>query len=470
MEIVLYKNFSKRHNSTKQVTGLTGVTKEVRLKEKCDVVHPSFFLADVDGYTYLKAWNLYYFIDEIAYDINGAQYISCTIDVLGTWKAQILATTAYIEYSSSNYDEQVIDDRIAQRVTKDFSVEVEGTLFVGNHEAGCICLMAANNRQGSQAWILTISNFQTMVARLISAGSSVWESLMEMFGDAVGSIIGARYIPIPYSYFEDKYFNNYRDQIYLGDYNTGIGGIFFDGYANDHIDILIPRRYNDFRRCSQFTAYRLCLPFIGTVELSPENLVGYSALGIYIEMNCASGSLAYAVWAKGEVGQPLKLLGTYSGEFGRQIPVATDQINAVGVIGGSTAAGTGLVSGVAKNIAAPLALGGYGGGILAVGAVLAGIATATIAANKQDFVNIGGYGGGFAETLFNAIYLQEITNDCRTEPSELTTLYGRPCMKVLSLSTLTGYVKTVGFSIDIDAISPFRKMINDALDSGIYIE
>lgn len=469
MEITLYSDFAKRHNSTKQVN-TSGVIKNVVLKEKCSVVHPSFFISDVTGYTYLKAWNIYYFIDRILYDINGAQYIECTVDVLGTWKQQILATTAYVEYSTSNYSSQIIDDRVSQLVTKDSTIEVEETMFVGNHTAGCICIMAANNQQGSKAWILSNDDFELLVAKLINAGSSVWQSLLELFGDAVGSIIGARYIPIPYSYFYNKYFYNYRDSIILGDYPTGVGGVFFDGYANEHIELNIPRRYTDFRQCSQFTSYRLCLPFIGQIEILSENLIGYNRITTNCACNCATGSIAYGVWASGDVGVPVKLLGTYSGEFGRQIPITTDQINAVGVIGGSTAATGGLITGVTKNIAEPLALGGYGGGALAVGAILAGIATATIAANKQDFAIIGGYGGGFAETIFNAIYLQEVTNDTRTEPSELATLYGRPCMKVLQLSTLTGYVKTVGFSIDINILGEFRELINNAMDSGVYLE
>ena len=55
MEVTLYQGFSKRRNSTKQVN-VQGVTKSVVLKEKCSVINPSFFISDVTGYTYLKAW------------------------------------------------------------------------------------------------------------------------------------------------------------------------------------------------------------------------------------------------------------------------------------------------------------------------------------------------------------------------------------------------------------------------------
>lgn len=470
MEVTLYKNFSKRKNSTKQPLGVESVTKNLTLKGECDYIHPSFFLADVEGYVYLKAWNNYYFINGVAYDINGAQYITCNIDVLATWKAQILATTAYVQYSSSDYDENIIDDRISQKVTKVFDTIAEESIFVQNHTGGCICIMAANSIQGSKAWILSLSNFDELVSLLIQAGTSAWQSLKELFGDAVGSIIGARYIPISYDYFYDTYFDNYRDDILLGDFSTGVGGIFFDGYVKDVVDIDIPRRYNDFRRCSEYTSYRLCLPFVGIVEISPENLIGYNKLKINYSMNCATGALSYAIWTDVGVGETVKLLGMYNGEFGRQIPIATDQINAIGVLGGTVTAGTALYSGVAKNIAAPLAMGGYGGGALAVASVLAGIATATISANKQDFTIVGGYGGGFAESVLSSFYLQEVSNDTVQEPSDMTELYGRPCMKVRTLTGLTGYVQCIGFAVNISALDEVRNIINTALDNGIYIE
>ena len=470
MEVILYSEFSKRTNSTKNPTTpgaiSVSVTKEVKLKDNCSLIRPSFFISDVIGFVYLKAWGWYYFIKNTSYDINGAQYIDCEIDVLGTWRNSIKATTAYVEYSSTNYDSNVIDTRIAHRVLKQYREEIEETIFVGNHTAGCYCITTACVKYGATGWIVRSDRFVELVDNLITAGSSVWQSLLELFGDAVGSILGARYMPIAYSQFDESD----ADEIALGDWNSGIVGIPTDGYVYDTVTISIPWIYSDFRRCSEYTRFCLALPFVGLVDITSDNLIGHDEIHVEYTVNMITGQCAYGVWVDMGIGTPDKLIGSYSCSVGRQVPIATDQVNAQGFIGGSLTAAGGTFTGIAKNLGMPLALGGYGGGMLAGAAVIGGIAAATIAANKQDFVTIGGYDGCASEVIFAQLYFFSIANECRTEPSELTNLYGRPCMKVLSLENLTGFVKTVGFSIDVSAPESIKEMINNALDSGVYLE
>ena len=464
MEVIFYSEFSKRKNSTKNPTSpgaiSVSVTKQVRLKGKCDLIRPSFFVTDVTGFVYCKAWNTYYHITKIAYDIEGAEYIECEVDVLGTWRNAIKATTAYIHYSSSSYDPNLPDNRVAQLVTKSYTDRTAETVFVGGHADGCFCLMTSCIKYGATAWIVDATNMRDLVDSLVSGGSGIWQSLVELFGDAVGSIIGLRYMPIPYSAFDPST----QDEIALGDYNTGYQGLVSDGFISDQVSIDIPWIYSDFRRSSDYTKFVLVLPFVGPIEISADNLIGQDSLTVYYTVSMTTGVVVYGVWA-GD-----KEIGYYNGTAGRQIPMATDQVNAMGFLGGAITSGIGAYGGMAKNLAAPLALGGYGGGALAMGTVIGGIAAATIAANKHDFVTIGGYDGGFSECVFNEIILYTQANVSRTSPDELTDLYGRPCMKVLSLSELTGYVQTVGFSIDVNALDEVKEMINNAMDSGVYLE
>ena len=470
MEVIFYSEFAKRKNSTKNPTSAgaisVSVTKQVRLKGKCDLIRPSFFVTDVTGFVYCKAWNTYYHITKIAYDIDGAEYIECEIDALGTWRDAIKSTSAFVHYSSSDYSADIIDSRVAQLTTKSYAEEVEESVFVGSYDAGCFVVTTASSTYGSVGWILRGGQYDNLVAELLAAGSDVWQSLKELFGDAVGSIFGVRYIPIPYS----KFYDGEEIPVEIGDYVcTSASGIPTDaGHLSESVDISIPWRYGDFRRCSEFTNFSLTLPFVGHVELSAENLIGYTSLHIDYVMCVLTGQVAYGVYAYGS--DTPKFLGVYNASFGRQVAISADQINAMGVLGGAITAGIGAYGGMAKNLAAPLSLGGYGGGMLAVGTVIGGVVAATIAANKHDFVTIGGYEGCASEELFPSFILASTTNDTRTDPDELTDLYGRPCMKVLKLTELTGYVQTIGFSIDINALDEIKEMINNAMDSGVYLE
>lgn len=466
MEILVFTDFEKRKNSTKRPNDEDGVVKNVTLKDTCSLVNPSFFFGDTLAITYIKAWGYYYFVDRVAFDINGAQYMNCSMDVLASFKEKILDTKAYVLYSSSDYSVNIIDNRISQTINKRKEINVEETMFVSNPDAGCICLTVSAFDYGTHTVIMTKERFKDLQKALINEQDrNILEDLVMFFGDAVGGTISAREIPIPYSAFDAV-----ERVVSLGTWNSEILGKHVDAYLYERVDIEIPWLYNDFRRCSNFTNFVLTLPFVGNVELAPENLIGHSELRIEISTSAATGVVIYGVWTDSGVGEVNKLIGTYSGNFGRQIPIGTDQINAVGFLGGMTTAGAGMITGMTKNLGIPLGLGGLGGGMLSMATVLAGIATATIAANKQDFTTIGGFDGGYGERITASIYLQTQVNESRIEPSEITDLYGRPCMKERKITGLTGYVETLGFDIELNSISEIKDLINSAMDKGVYIE
>ena len=93
-----------------------------------------------------------------------------------------------------------------------------------------------------------------------------------------------------------------------------------------------------------------------------------------------------------------------------------------------------------------------------------------VSANEKDFTIVGSYGGGWSEVLLSNYELVTFVKESQTDPSTLTELYGRPCMKVRQIQGLTGYVQTIGFAIDIPAVSEIRDLINSAMDKGVYIE
>ena len=88
--------FAKRRNSTKQPTSFTDV-RTVNLKEGTSEDRPTFILAgDLFGYNYVIWGTKYYFIVDIVSLHNGLTEVSCILDVLATYKAEILASTQYV--------------------------------------------------------------------------------------------------------------------------------------------------------------------------------------------------------------------------------------------------------------------------------------------------------------------------------------------------------------------------------------
>lgn len=456
MQVTLYSNFSKRENSTKQPTSIVGVTKDLKLKDSCSRIRPSFFIADVRDFTYLQAWGNYYFIRNSAFDINGAQYIDCELDYLATWKAQINNTRAFVKYSTSNYDENVIDDRIAQRVTNTSDYRIQPSIFDSSNR----CVIVVTGLNGFfRVVAFPINTFKTFENALLSDSSSIVQELTEQFSNVSNAVLYARELPIPYTTFNqepDIVFNFDSlsvtgKEIYINSSST-VGKLL-----RDTVTIDIPWLYSDFRRNRNFTKINMLLPFVGLVEVDPKIVIGHSQLDIDCVLNVINGAVTYKLQVNDTSG--LYTIATFTGECGRLIPVTTNTHNAVGVINNAINMTAGLLSGdMTKSIAG-------------VSSYLSNSVAMTVNAYRDNLSTIGGFGGSYSELGIGSSYMIFcIATDSRTDPSELTTLYGRPCFKVLRIGSLSGYVETSGFSIELDTYTDARDVINKLMDTGVYLE
>lgn len=444
MEITLYKNFSKRKNSTKQPIGVESVTKEVKLKDECSYINPSFFLADVEGYVYLKAWNNYYFIDRVAYDINGSQYINCSIDVLATWKEMILATRAFVVYSSSDYSSLLKDDRVAMLTDVDITIDNNvPSIFTTRPsyiltvvgEDGINCLIPSDPN------VIPAQLYQKQVQDLIDALCIQWT-------DAQSCLLELKEIPLAVG--SDYSLN----PAHIGKINIGsrsaMSQYFNSNLVEDDESIAIPQTYSDFRLFSFVTAH-LYLPFIGVVEIDLEAFypkpTSSGLIKIHTVANPLTGSVVYTL--KNGLDEMIHM---YSGSFGRTLPInASSPKDAVGSITHIISSGTAIAANRPEK------------------------AISNLVQSMTDNIKfrgsvIGSFGGSFAEFAGTNFILGIEKHNSRIEPSNLTDIVGRPCSKVTQIGTLTGYVETAQFSIDISAISEVKDMINQAMDKGVYLE
>lgn len=457
MEIKLWDSFSKRRNSTKAPSETDiPVIRQAVLKEGCSKTHPSFFIQGIEEYTYVQAFGRYYFVDNVEYDINDAEWLHCSIDFLATWKDKIGITSAFVEYSTSSYSSNLIDERISQLTTRTRLRNVATSIFTDTWHGGCYVLSTANEVHGACSYIVTKENMEFIISDLISVSPTEIHNWQELFGDAIGSIIGLRYIPVSYDYFPSEN----QEDVVLGGYNTGTPGLLYEGNIYQQRTLQVPWTYSDFRRCSEYTRFILALPFIGPVELMPENIIDQSSITLRMVGNCVSGSIAYGVYADSSPSP--KLIATYSGSFGRQIPIAQGQVDLNGILNsGLTIGGAWGAALMTRNPAMQGAAAG-----VAIGAMVRGI----VSANMQDYSIVGSFSGNWSELLLSDYELVSYAIDTRTDPASMGELYGRPCMQVKQINTLTGYVKTSGFAIDIDELQSVRDMINTAMDSGVYLE
>lgn len=469
MKVLLFSSFSKRRNSTKRPDDSLGIEKDLTIKAnfgfenqnqstKCSLTNPSFFLGDAAGYTYLKAWGNYYFIDSVEYDINGAQYITCSIDVLATWKDVILAHNAFIAYSSTDYSNLLSDNRVPRlNEVREYVSEAYNTVFSDDLDQ-MYDLLWISGENGVQCYSCNADN---VIAGLYTqANESLIDNLCESWSDAQSCILYCR------TYCLDTDPGSYVENVVIGKVDTEVQGTRVNNRelcigAHDTCHILIDGTYKDFRRF-EFTSMSLYLPFVGNIALNVSDFVDDPTQDAHVNVDyecfLGSGTIVYKVYSDDG-----KIVGTYNGVAGRAKPVSIiSPFNGLGVL---TSAGTAL----AGTAALAVATGGVGA-VLGICGAIGGVAGMFNASAEQDVTNVGTCDGSAAEALGTSIFLTVKEYASRIEPSNLNALAGQPCNKVRSLTGLSGFVQTAGFSVDISALSSIREEINELMDNGVYIE
>lgn len=477
MEVILYTEFSKRSNSTKNPESAgaisVSVTKELRLKGNCNIIKPSFFVADTNKYVYAKAFGYYYFIVNDAYDIDGAHYIDLELDPLGTFKSDIFEHSGFVKYSTSNFNEFIPDTRIVttgKMVSKSIHISLDS--YISDMETGMWLLttFVANvddpANSGIINYLFTGAEWQYFIQALITTGQDFFGALEQSFDDLKGCIINVAYVP----FANAEAMGSQTTDVILGKWHSNCAAHYATGEAiviNDGLPLTGLNRA-DFRIVSPYTYCTLYLPFVGNVDISSEELQNAGSLFFSIFYNIYTQKITYVVYVgSGNVkDDSAKIIGTYHGECGIRIPLAylTNE-NAQGYLTDSFKAASSLAGAAAGILAGNPVVAGVG-----IASTIASETSAYMKANTVSAKMMGSLSGNYGWSNCPYIKLQIFTPEVSTEPSNLTELYGRPLMKVVKIGDLTGYCETRGFSFEGSVMDSIRDMINDAMDTGVYLE
>ena len=477
MELTLL-NFSKRMNSTKQPTAaqLAAGKKysNLTLKDLTNIDNPVLKLAGASdndyayNYAYIHDWGRYYHIKSADLRHEDIYHANLELDDLATYKTQILNTSAYIVYSSTNYDRWIKDDRLPILLhgsNYDYSHSAitgagGNALFVPSDDETVI-LTAISGDLGITNWVMSESDLDEIMSAL-SVNDSFFGTLSQQFGDAMGSIIQVRRLPIAISNFNVTQ----NSPMGLGKYLLLSDPSDVTSFINRNItdtkhivatgNIALPVSYLDFRESEPYCQAKLSLPFVGCFSFPLSEIVPVGSLDWRLDIDVLTGIIQYTILPNNSNAP----IATYNGTCGGVVPIATLQTaNEVSIAGSLMNAALGAGVSVLSGNPAPAAIGG-----------ISAIANAFYNSNQASASVIGSYAGGRSEYALSRIKLSVEKFKTAIEPDNLTAFEGRPVCKVDTLTNYTGYVKTQGFSIDLPVNSDVIKSINSKLDAGIYIE
>lgn len=497
MAITIYMGqIAKRKNSTLQPT-LTDSYSCI-LKDPTSIDTPSFRIQDASfnkNYNYLKWDNNYYFITEITAYPNDIWEVAAELDPLATYKAEILASTQYVSYSSAGGSIWMPDNRIA--VEKNATVAKNTTSMNFLFTAGGFYVMSVIGKKGCDVWALDAAKMGLIMDRITDWADDIIDDVLnanypwstnplpspydftsvpdaiESFGkmNALTGVVGNAYNSAPdcirsciwVPFFISNFIPGGLEDIYLGQFPTNVQSYKCktDPLSNS-VSLNIPWQYSDWRRSVCEDVY-LYLPLVGLIALSSDSIINETSLTIEWSVTATDGNIAYCVKAGNQI------VGTFGANAAINYPVGVSQQASLGENITAFLAGMEKIVAIgARSTVSPLSASTAAIGMRLEGTI-AGYELVNSVYTRHNSC-IGGIGGGAGIGLDLDATCFTVAHPTNISPSAMQATMGLPTMKPMSLSTLTGFCQCANAHVAAPAESRWLNAIDSYLNSGFYIE
>lgn len=495
---VYFTTESKRENSTKQLT--MPISHSCTFKNGCSMLNPTLFLEieteQFPAYTAFKIENRYYRVTDIRTVRNNLFEIDGIVDTLATYKADILASTQYVSYSSHKTSIWLADTRIPLQKNETVSQYVTTMNFLFN-DAG-FYVMSCVGKTAADIWILDKTGMKNLLDKVtdwsddllndIMNGNYPWTQSRQVMYDfstpeaAIGSIgrmnaltglAGNAYSDAPscirsciWVPFFASWFTDGTDEIYLGQFPTGVNTFKCKADAAKRtVSLNIPWQHSDWRRATCEEVY-LYLPMVGLVNIPSDEIINESTLSIEWSATATDGCIAFLVKAGNQV------VGTFGANCAVNYPIGISQQASAGEIvqsvfgGAQKTISSGIRTAHAKAGSAAKALGKFNIAASAISGAYDVVDTALTRHNSC----IGGIGGGAGVGLSLDAKCFTVAHPTVIAPDTMQQTMGLPTMQPMSLATLTGYCECSNAHVDCAATDTEQAVLDNYLNSGFFIE
>lgn len=447
MTIVLF-HFSKRKNSTKRPTG-QGAEVPCLLKSATTFQKPTFILQkpmnDMLQFNYVKWADHYYFIDSTTSINAGQTEISCTEDVLATYKNEISNYTCFIERSSN---QTTLANDTMYIPTNDWvlstrNVSHKEKIMTSTYSQQYIIRVVS--RTGVASYYINGDQLNNLLDYMYTESNFtdvITDAITKLMFDPFKYIVDLKWIP-----FVDSAFNNSNyEAIQLGFWDSGVTAKRIDedtvvnfsySFAFDNPLYAI----TDFRYYSpSFSNYFIKLPFIGVVALNPYK-IDESVNALY-QFDATSGLCNVFLQSKKVVFASYQFQLSVPVQIGyASTNIAQLTTSAVSLVG------AGLQGNIAQGISSGIEAG------------------RSITAPE---VSMLGTIGNISNILNNQIL--EFNSYACTSINPDGASEGYADGTVRSISGLRGYIKCRNASIEISGFTGDQEAVNNYLNSGFYYE
>ena len=522
--------FNKKSNSTKKPVLTTGQTFSCTMKTSSSIINP---VIDIKypanqipdfNYAYIDSFKRYYYITDVVYSI-GVWTLTLSVDVLASFRDDILNSTQYVLRSYSNYDSTLVDGLYVPKLTGYYDkceysyysgITVGGTTFPNgvhyNNIAGgssgstsnyfnisisqgdFVIGVVGNNTTGVDYYCMGYTAFRQFVSAICSLVPANMTDLANQTANAIYDPL--QYITMVRWYPEVANFTTGTavHSLHIGADTVTISGNIYpmdmNGVPEYYMEIDIPRhpKASDYPYMNQspFAEYNLFFQPFGNIPLDATKIDGEEKLYITWTIDYATGISHLKVRPYSHFERNPAVIVDVISEYGVTIPLSSlvmDVKTGIGIAGlnwmknavsdlgiGKKRAGASVMDNPQyRNMAN--AGGGWmfeGGGTELNTDLLDSIINALGGALGQ--VKSVGTAGSFLSYNSGKPYIYAFFYDqCEQYPE----LFGRPSCKKLKLQNLSGYCLCQNAVVNYSIAYPNESEKNAVLrylNTGIYLE
>ena len=423
-------------------------------------VYPQFNPADVN-YAYIAEFKRYYYIAEWTYN-KGFWTASLLCDVLASYKPEIGASTQYILRSASNFDTSIVDTMYPARS----GCDVQSAQFVnpftaifngGTYVLGVINSDGASNGIGAVSYYLfTPTQFNTFRNLLMGSIDWMYEGITEIGSDLTKAIFNPFQYIASCMWFPVTIGGTAITKLPYGwwSLDCACSRMSATGQYSIGDTVAIPKHPQSasfpYLNDAPYSQYKFDWACFGTIPIDPKYLYGVSQFGYIVQIDLVTGKAVLELRAVESDLSVNRLCHMASGQIGVPIQMAQLAIDyADSAAGGVTT----LMQGIAG---------------VAYGAIT-GKSLASIGDSVQNaFAQLYTSGtNGSASAFYHPPRLQgKFLRIVGTNQE----LLGRPCLKSVQISTLSGFVLCQNPVIEIRGTEGEAQEIVRFMDSGFFYE
>ena len=454
MNITFY-TFSKKENSTK-IPNVAGYSVSGEIKHGCSITAPVIDIRNNGNtplnynYCYIPAFNRYYFISNWVIDA-GIWTATCTIDVLASWKSNILNSSEYVLRSASEFDTDIQDTMYP--ATTDIYQETNtiGFFPAVSYTTGSfiVGILGSGGINGVTYYVMSVGAFNQLLDKLTN--NTDYLGITDISNELTKGLFN------PFQYFTKAFFlpfepsnisSGVAEDIKVGWWNSGISGKRLNpsGVVELTKTIEYPKHLQfptrgNYLKCAPYTKYTLTLQPFGSFVLDPNAMKDGTAIWIRTRTDLLTGDTLLKIALDGSS----TTLAIGSANIASELPLGQTSSNPLGML---TSIG---------SLAAETFTGDFIGAAASIGNALTSVIPQ---------VNARGSQGGFSTykekvTLHSMFY--QVTDEDNVH-------LGRPLCKKRILKSLSGYTKVADADFSAPCTKEENQKIKTYMEGGFYIE